>query len=90
MATNESTSTIGGETALLELTEKPGVAEAQQYSKLMEHAIDTFGSEETAREWLSIECGALNNQSPNNFIRGTGNLAEVDRILTCLDYGMIA
>jgi len=86
MAIHENTS----ETALPKLAQKPGAAEAQQYSKLMEHAIDTFGSEETAREWLSIPCGDLHYQSPNEFIRGTGNIAEVDRILTCIDYGMIA
>lgn len=59
-------------------------------SQLMSHAIETFGSEEAAAEWMSIECGALNNESPANFIHKTGNLAEVDRILGCIDYGMIA
>jgi hypothetical protein len=59
-------------------------------SPLMKHAIETFGSEEAAEEWMSIECGALNNESPANFIHKTGNVAEVDRILGCIDYGMIA
>jgi uncharacterized protein (DUF2384 family) len=63
---------------------------SRQLSHLMAHAIETFGSEEAAEEWMSIECGALNNESPANFIRKTGNLGEVDRILGCIDYGMIA
>jgi hypothetical protein len=65
-------------------------AEAERHPKLMEHAIETFGSKEVARQWLSSQCGVLNNESPNNFIIRTGNVAEIDRILTCIDYGMIA
>ncbi len=59
-------------------------------SPLMKHATETFGSEEVALEWLSIECGALNNETPAGFIKKTGNEAEVERILNCIDYGMIA
>jgi uncharacterized protein (DUF2384 family) len=58
--------------------------------KLRNHAIETFGSEKAAEEWLTSECGALNNQTPLDFIRMTGNHAEVERILGCIDYGMIA
>jgi hypothetical protein len=59
-------------------------------ARLMKHAVDTFGSEKDARTWLSIQCGALNNQTPSAFLRSTGDSAEVERILTCIDYGMIA
>jgi hypothetical protein len=59
-------------------------------SKVMAHAIETFGSEAVAREWLTSECGALNNQAPTDFIKRTGNEAEVERILGCIDHGMLA
>ena len=59
-------------------------------SKVMAHAIEAFGSEAVAREWLSSECDALNNQTPTGFIKRTGNEAEVERILGCIDHGMIA
>lgn len=57
---------------------------------LMKHAVDTFGSEKIARIWLSTECGVLNNQTPAAFLQSTRNSAEVERILGCIDYGMIA
>jgi uncharacterized protein (DUF2384 family) len=56
---------------------------------LLAHAVDTFGSERIALRWLSSECGALNNQTPLQVIRD-GNEAEVERILGCIDHGMIA
>ncbi len=59
-------------------------------SNLMNHAIETFGPDRAAGEWLSIECGALNNQAPADFLKNTGNEAEVERILGYIDYGMIA
>jgi len=79
--------TVNGRSAKKPLSQHtPGA----KHSPLMKHAIETFGSEEAAEEWMSIECGALNNESPANFIHKTGNVAEVDRILGCIDYGMIA
>ncbi len=57
--------------------------------RLLAHAVDTFGSERSARSWLSSECGALNNQTPFDVFR-TGDVAEVERILDCIDYGMLA
>lgn len=59
-------------------------------SQLMSRAIETFGSEQAAREWLSLECGDLDNRTPAAFIKITGNEGEVERILGCIDYGMIA
>ncbi len=56
----------------------------------MANSTETFGSEKVAREWLSLECGALNHRPPLDFISDGGNVAEVERILNCLDYGMIA
>lgn len=57
---------------------------------LLAHLLDTFGSEPTARDWLSSECGALNNRTPLEVIRAEGNELEVERVLTCIDYGMFA
>ncbi len=65
-------------------------ATVRKTSPLMKHAIETFGSEKAAREWMSVECGALNNKTPAEFIKSTGDVAEVDRILGCIDYGIIA
>jgi uncharacterized protein (DUF2384 family) len=62
----------------------------RQPSNLLKHAIETFGSEKMALIWLVSECGVLNNETPTAFIEQTGNEAEVERILGCIDYGMIA
>ena len=57
---------------------------------LLAHAVATFGSERAAQAWLSSECGALNNRTPLGVIRADGTEAEVERILDCIDYGMLA
>ncbi len=59
-------------------------------STLIRHASETFGSKRVAAEWFHIECGALNNETPAAFLKKTGNVAEIERILNCIDYGMIA
>jgi len=79
-----------GDRLLIDRSDDGNALKGQRHSRLMKHAIETFGSEQAAREWLSIECGALNNRSPSEFINNTGNVAEVERILNCIDYGMIA
>lgn len=56
---------------------------------VIDHAVETFGSERIARNWLSGACGALNNRTPLQVIQGEGE-AEVERILDCIDYGMLA
>jgi DNA-binding NtrC family response regulator len=57
---------------------------------LWAHALQTFGSAALAMEWFLAECGALDNQTPIDIVRGEGGMREVDRILGCIDYGMIA
>jgi RNA polymerase sigma-70 factor, ECF subfamily len=57
---------------------------------LLAHAVETFGSERAAQAWLSSECGALNNRTPLEVIQSGGDDAEVERILACIAYGMIA
>jgi hypothetical protein len=59
-------------------------------ASLLAHAVETFGSERIARKWLSSECGALHNRTPLQVIQSEGNETEVERILDCIDYGMLA
>jgi len=58
--------------------------------ELLAHAVETFGSAATARVWLSSECGALNNRTPLEAIQSDGDEAEAERVLDCIDYGMLA
>lgn len=69
---------------------RPGEGTEVLSASLLAHAVDTFGSEQIARKWLSSECGALNNRTPLQVIQGESNEAEVERILDCIDYGMLA
>jgi hypothetical protein len=57
---------------------------------LFSHAVDTFGSARVALRWLTSDCGALNNRSPFDVILNDSNEPEVERILDCIDYGMLA
>ncbi len=57
---------------------------------LFAHAVEIFGSGTAARKWLSGAGGSLNNRTPFEVFRACGNEAEVERILHCIDYGMIA
>ena len=57
---------------------------------LWSHALKTFGSASLAREWFSTACGALDNRAPVNVLKREGGAREIDRILGCIDYGMIA
>jgi hypothetical protein len=59
-------------------------------ASLLAHAVETFGSAQRARRWLSSECGALNNRTPLQVIQGAGHEAAVERILDCIDHGMMA
>lgn len=57
---------------------------------LWAHALKTFGSASLATEWFSARCGALGNRAPIDTISYKNGRAEIDRILGCIDYGMIA
>ena len=56
---------------------------------LLAHASETFGSDAAAWDWLKMTCGAMQNRSPWDLIQ-KDNEREVDRILNCIDHGMIA
>lgn len=57
---------------------------------LWAHALQTFGSASLATEWFLAACGALDNRAPIDAIRSEDGRQEVDRVLGCIDYGMIA
>lgn len=57
---------------------------------LWAHALETFGSPSLAMQWFLVDCGALDNRAPIDLIPDTEGRREVDRILGCIDYGMIA
>ncbi len=54
------------------------------------HALKTFGSASLATDWFLTECGALGNRAPIETMNDDGGGREIDRILGCIDYGMIA
>jgi len=56
---------------------------------LWAHALETFGSASLASDWFIAECGALQNRPPIDIVGDLGGSQEIDRILGCLDYGMI-
>lgn len=56
-------------------------------TRVMVHAIRTFGSEEKAYRWLTSKCGALDNRRPYDLLR-TGRHATVDEELDRIDYGI--
>jgi cold shock protein len=58
-------------------------------TRLLAHAVETFGSELSAGNWLSSECYALNNRTPFA-VMIAGDAREVERILDCIDHGMLA
>ena len=57
---------------------------------LWAHALKTFGSASLAVDWFVAECGALGNRSPIDTMNDDGGGHEIDRILGCIDYGMLA
>lgn len=83
------------ETAKGSIPKSPRLASVRKRERevspsLLAHLLETFGSEPTARNWLSSECGALNNRTPLEVIQADGNELEVERVLNCIDYGMLA
>jgi len=57
---------------------------------LWAHALRTFGSSSQASAWFQSECGSLSNRTPIDVLGDRGGEQEVDRILGCIDFGMIA
>ena len=53
---------------------------------VLEHAVTTFGSQNKAWDWLSSECGALQNRIPLDLLR-KGDLELVEEELSRIDHG---
>ncbi len=56
-------------------------------TRVIVHAIRTFGSEEKAHSWLISRCGALGNAIPYDFLKA-GKCGAVDEELDRIDYGV--
>ena len=61
-----------------------------EFKLLWLHALDTFGSSARATEWFQTACGDLENRAPIDLLSDNSGKQEVDRILGCIDHGMIA
>ena len=90
---------VGIARGLLEgLRTKPGTMQDQHPAEVPEiipgavwrHALETFGTAASATEWFTSGCGAMNNRQPIHRIADEDGPMEVDRILGCIDHGMIA
>ena len=58
-------------------------------TRVIVHAIRTFGSEEKAHSWITSKCGALDNQRPYELLKA-GKSQSVDEELSRIDYGVYA
>jgi uncharacterized protein (DUF2384 family) len=56
-------------------------------TRVIAHAIRTFGSEEKAHSWLTSKCGALGHERPYDLIK-SGKSKDVDEELDRIDYGV--
>ena len=56
-------------------------------TRVIVHAIRTFGSEEKAHSWLTSKCGALGNERPYELLK-SGKSKAVDEELDRIDYGV--
>jgi putative toxin-antitoxin system antitoxin component (TIGR02293 family) len=57
--------------------------------KVWTHAVDTFGSEERAEQWMHIPLSELNGRTPEDALASDPQAAdEIDAILGRIDYGV--
>ena len=56
-------------------------------TRVIVHAIRTFGSEEKAHSWLTSQCGALGHERPYELLT-SGKSGDVDEELDRIDYGV--
>ena len=57
---------------------------------LMAHAVDTFGDTRKARAWLTTPNPVLRNAQPIEIAKTSAGAAEVDEVLTRIDYGIFS
>ena len=54
------------------------------------HALDTFGDPAKARAWLTTPNPVLRNVQPIEVARTSEGAAQVDEVLTRIDYGIFS
>ena len=57
---------------------------------LMAHAVDTFGDPVKARAWLTTPNPVLSNVQPLELAYTSEGAAQVDEVLTRIDYGIFS
>jgi putative toxin-antitoxin system antitoxin component (TIGR02293 family) len=57
---------------------------------ILAHALDTFGSTETADSWLDTPNAALRNQKPRTLANTAEGARQVEEVLTRIDYGIFS
>lgn len=57
---------------------------------LMAHALDTFGDPVKARAWLATPNPVLSNAQPMEIAKTPEGAAQVDEVLTRIDYGIFS
>ena len=65
----------------------PRETPAAAASRVIAHAVRTFGSDDKARRWLQTECGALDHAIPEALLE-SGKWEAVDAELDRIDYGV--
>jgi putative toxin-antitoxin system antitoxin component (TIGR02293 family) len=59
-------------------------------SALMAHAVDTFGDPAKARAWLTTANPVLSNLQPIEIANSSEGAAQVEEVLTRIDYGIFS
>ncbi len=62
---------------------------AYRYAKIFANAIDVFGGEEEAREWLHIPQTGLGGRVPLDMMRTEAGAQEVEDLLGRIEYGVV-
>lgn len=57
---------------------------------LMAHAVDTFGDPAKARAWLTTPNPVLSNLQPIEIANTSKGAAQVEEVLTHIDYGIFS
>ena len=57
-------------------------------ARIVDHGIETTGSVENARRWLTSPKVALEGETPLEYMETEQGALEVDRLLTRIDYGV--
>jgi putative toxin-antitoxin system antitoxin component (TIGR02293 family) len=63
---------------------------AARYASLLKHAVDVFGDQDAAGDWLRTEQVGLGGARPIDLAKTTQGFQEVDKLLTRIDHGVYA